>query len=305
MHKEKTMTVKDGIVIAEAENGQVRIHAARSTEMVEEMRRAHDSAATCTAAVGRTLTVTALLASDLKHPKEHVRVRINGGGPIGVIRAEADGAGNVRGFADRMDLYAARSDGHLDVGRVVGRTGTLQVSRDMGLKEPFTGTVAMVSGEIGEDFTYYLAVSEQISSAVSVGVLVNTDSSCAAAGGMVIQMMPFASEEAISHVETIVAGMRPMSEYMQEGRTAEDVILGLFPDADILARKPLQWHCDCSRQTFAASIAALRSSDLQEMIREDHGAEAVCSYCHKKYWFSEADLNTILENRNCVENRNR
>ncbi len=293
------MTTKqnDEIVIAEALGTSIRIHAARSTQLVEAARIAHDSAATCTAALGRTMTVTALIASDLKQPDEHVRVRISGNGPIGVIRAEADGAGNVRGCGDRMQLYASRADGHLDVGKVVGTDGTLQVSRDMGLKEPFTGTVLLSSGEIGEDFARYFAISEQIPSVVSVGVLVNTDSSVSAAGGMIIQLMPFAGEDIIEAVERVAASMRPMSEYMSEGIEVEDLILQLFPDARILEHKPLRWHCDCSKEHFADALAGLQKSDLEAMINEDHGAEAECHYCRKKYQFTEEELREILEKK--------
>lgn len=293
------MTTKqnDEIVIAEALGTSIRIHAARSTQLVEAARIAHDSAATCTAALGRTMTVTALIASDLKQPDEHVRVRISGNGPIGVIRAEADGAGNVRGCGDHMQLYASRADGHLDVGKVVGTDGTLQVSRDMGLKEPFTGTVLLSSGEIGEDFARYFAISEQIPSVVSVGVLVNTDSSVSAAGGMIIQLMPFAGEDIIEAVERVAASMRPMSEYMSEGIEVEDLILQLFPDARILEHKPLRWHCDCSKEHFADALAGLQKSDLEAMINEDHGAEAECHYCRKKYQFTEEELREILEKK--------
>ena len=216
--------MNDEIVIAEALNHEVRIHAARSTELVSAAQKAHESAATCTAALGRTLTVTALIASDLKRKDEHVRIRISGGGPIGTIITEGDGDGNVRGFGDNMQVYASREDGHLDVGKVVGTDGTLQVSRDMGLKEPFTGTVLLASGEIGEDFARYFAVSEQIPSAVSVGVLVDTDSSVKAAGGMIIQLLPFAREETIQAVEAVVASMRPMTEYLSENMPVEDLI---------------------------------------------------------------------------------
>ena len=297
--------MEDKIVIADAVNGEVRIHAARSTAMVNEARIAHDSAATCTAALGRTLTVTALIASDLKNRNEHVRVRINGKGPIGTILAEADGAGNVRGTADNMQLYASREDGHLDVGKVVGTEGTLQVSRDMGLREPFTGTVELVSGEIGEDFARYFAISEQVPSAVSVGVLVDTDSSVKAAGGMIIQLLPFASEAAIETVEAVIAGMRPMSADMNEGIEVEDLIRDLFPDARILDQRPLQWHCDCSKEHFADALATLRESDLQNMIQEDHGAEIICHYCRKKYLFTEAELQDLLKRKRNVEDRKR
>ncbi len=291
------MELNDEIVIAEALGGQIRIHAARSTQLVEDMRLAHDSAATCTAALGRTMTVTALMASDLKRPDEHVRVRISGNGPIGVIRAEADGAGNVRGCGDHMNLYAVKENGHLDVGKVVGTDGTLQVSRDMGLKEPFTGTVVLGSGEIGEDFARYFAISEQTRSVVSVGVLVDTDSSVKAAGGMIIQLLPSAGDDVVDVVEKIASEMRPMTEYMSEGILVEDLICRLFPDAVILGHRPLRWHCDCSKEHFAAALSGLRTSELEEMIREDHGAEAECHYCRKKYHFTEDELRAILENR--------
>ncbi len=297
--------MKDETVIAEAMNQQVRIHCARSTDMVSAAQKAHDSAAACTAALGRTLTVTGLLASDLKQKEEHVRVRISGGGPIGRIICEGDGAGNVRGFGENMNIYASRPDGHLDVGKVVGTEGTLQVSRDMGLKEPFTGTVELVSGEIGEDFARYFAVSEQTPSVVSVGVLVNTDSSVLAAGGLIIQLLPGAQEETISALEEMVKTMRPMTEYMQEGMEAEELILHLFPDARILGHRQLRWHCDCSRERFSDAMMTLRKEDIASMIEEDHGAEIVCQFCQRKYVFSEEDLREILEKRLHVEDRNR
>ena len=294
---------RDEIVIAEALGTQVRIHAARSTQLVEAARVAHQSDATCTAALGRTMTVTALIASDLKQPDEHVRVLISGNGPIGVIRAEADGQGNVRGCGDHMNLYASRADGHLDVGRVVGTNGTLRVTRDMGMKDPFTGTVELASGEIGEDFARYFAISEQIPSVVSVGVLVNTDLSVAAAGGMIIQLLPFAGEDVIEAVEAVAAKMKPMSEYINAGIDPEDLIKELFPDASILAHKPLRWHCDCSKEHFRDSLAGLPEADLQEMIREDHGAEAVCHYCRKSYYFTEAELQELLEMKHRAADR--
>ncbi len=297
--------MKDEIVIAEALNHEVRIHAAVSTQMAEEARKAQDSAATCTAALGRTLTVTALIASDLKRKEEHVRVRINGGGPIGTILTEGDGDGNVRGCGENMQYYAVKENGHLDVGKVVGTNGTLQVSRDMGLKEPFTGTVLLRSGEIGDDFAAYFMESEQVGSVVSVGVLVDTDSSVKAAGGMILQLLPNASEETIVQLEQITAHLKPMSETVAEGIEPEVLIKQLFPDAEILAHKPLRWHCDCSKEHFAQALSALRESDLSEMIEEDHGAEIVCHYCRKKYLFTEAELKEILENKRSDENRNR
>ncbi len=297
--------MKDEIVIAEALGGQVRIHAMRSAEMTEEARRAHDLWPTSCAALGRTMTVGALMASDLKRKDEHVMIRISGQGPAGTIRVQADGAGNVRGFLENPSVYISREDGHLDVGKAVGTDGTLTVTKDMGLKEPFSGTVALVSGEIGDDFAYYYAVSEQTPSVVAVGVLVDTDYSVRTAGGMIIQLLPDASEETISAVEKTAALMRPMTEYMSTSMTVEEIIRELFPDAVVLGRKDARWHCDCSRERFMDAMATLSEKDLDEMINEDHGAEVVCQYCSRKYQYSEEDLRTVREIRKRVADRKR
>lgn len=297
------MMSKDEIVIADALDGQVRIHAANTTQMVEEARKVHDCWPTSAAALGRTMTVTALIASDLKEKKEHVIVGINGQGPAGKISVQADGDGNVRGYITDPHVYLKRADGHLDVGKAVGTNGTLTVSRDMGLKEPFTGVVPLQTGEIGDDFAYYYAISEQTRSVVAVGVLVGTDLHIASAGGMVIQLLPDAGEETIEAVEAAVKVMKPMTVYMQEGKTPEEVIHLLFPDAGILGHRDVRWHCDCSKEHFMDGMAALHEKDLQDMIEEDHGAEIVCQYCGRKYQLSEDDLKLILENKKRAADR--
>lgn len=294
---------KDEIVIADALQGQVRIHAAVTTAMVEEARKVHDCWPTSCAALGRTMTVGALMASDLKDPREHVSISINGQGPAGKISVQADGAGNVRGYINEPHVYLKREDGHLDVGKAVGTNGVLTVSRDMGLKEPFTGVVPLQTGEIGDDFAYYYAVSEQTNSCVAVGVLIGTDLRVADAGGLVIQLLPDATEETIEAVEAAVKVMKPMTQYMEEGKNCEDVIHLLFPDAVILGHKDVRWHCDCSREYFMDGMAALHAEDLQAMIDEDHGAEIVCQYCGKKYQLSEDDLRSILENKKRAAHR--
>ncbi len=292
--------MRDEIVIANACGGTVRIHGARTTTMVEEVRKVHHMQPTSCAALGRTMTATALIASDLKNAEEHVTARIDGKGPAGIISVQADGAGNVRGYIGNPEVYISRADGHLDVGAAVGTNGTLTISRDMGLKEPFTGVVNLRSGEIGEDFAYYFAISEQVPSVVSVGVLVDTDLSIKAAGGMIIQLLPGCPEEVITQVEKVAASMRPMTEYMSEDIEVEDLILQLFPDANILGHKPVQWHCDCSRESFMDSLAVLSEKDLLQLIEEDHGAEVVCQYCESKYQFSADDLKQVLESKKSV-----
>ncbi len=298
--------MKDGLVIASALGQQVRIHAAVTTEMCEQARQAHQMAPGSCAALGRTMSAAALIASDLKRPEEHVVVTIDGGGPVGRISVQADGAGNVRGYTADPNVYFFReSDRKIDVARAVGTNGTLTVSRDMGLKEPFTGVVALQSGEIGYDFAYYFAVSEQTHSVVALGVLVDTDLSVRAAGGMFIQLLPGAPEEVIQKVEEIAAAMRPMSEYVDSGMDAEAVIRLLFPDAAIMDRREVRWHCDCSKERFADALMLLNEADLKQLIEEDHGAEAVCQYCSGRYRFTEDELREILERHRNVENRKR
>ncbi len=294
--------MKDEIVIAEAMHGQVRIHAAYTRDTVEAARQAHQCAPTSAAALGRVLTVTAIMASDLKKPDEKIVSIINGHGPAGTILAQADGQGNVRGFIGDPDLYFSREDGHLDVGRAVGRNGTLTVTKDLGLKEPFSGVVALRSGEIGEDFTYYFAISEQTPSVVSVGVLVDTDWSILTAGGLIFQLMPGATEACISACEKTADSMRSMTSLLREGNTPEDIIRMYFPDAEILGRKDVRWHCGCSKERFEVSLMTLKDSDLEEMIEDGKGAEIRCQYCSSLYQFDTEDLKNIL-NRKHVEDR--
>ncbi len=298
--------MKDELIIASALNDRVRIRAVSTTGLCEEARKCHDLYPASCAALGRTMSAALLIASDLKSPEEHVSVRIDGGGPAGRIGVEADGQGNVRGFIGDPHVYFYReSDGKIDVGRAVGSDGSLTVSRDMGLKEPFTGVVKLRSGEIADDFAWYFAVSEQTPSVVALGVLVETDLSVRAAGGMIIQLLPDAGEEVISEVEKTTAAMKPMSAYIDGGKKPEEIILGLFPDAVIMEKRDVRWHCDCSRERFADALVLVAEDELEKLIEEDKGAEIVCQYCSKKYQFSEDDLKAILERRRHVEDRNR
>ncbi len=291
--------MKDEIIIAEAMGGQVRIRAARTTQLAEAGRQAHDCYPTVTAALGRTMTAAAIMASDLKNDKEKITCVINGHGPAGTILVQAYGNGDVRGFAANPHVYYAREDGHLDVSRAVGTNGTLTVTRDMGLKDPFKGVVKLQSGEIGQDFAYYFAISEQTPSVVAVGVLVNPDYSVEAAGGLIFQLLPFASEECIEACEKIAASMRPMTELIEEGHTPEEIIRMYFPDAEILGSRDVRWHCGCSKESYGEALMTLQEEDLTEMIRDDHGAEIVCQYCGTKYTFSEDELKEILERKTC------
>jgi molecular chaperone Hsp33 len=295
--------MKDGIVIAEAMHGEVRIHAACTTQLVEEARIHHTAMPTSIAALGRVMTVTAIMASDLKNKKEKVQAVFNGKGPIGTVLAQADGSGNVKGFAANPNVYLVRKDGHLAVGEGIGTDGTLTVTRDMGLKEPFTSTVALQSGEVGDDFAYYYALSEQVPSVVGVGVLVNPQGKVQAAGGLIYQLMPKASEETIEFCEAAAKAQRPVSELIDKGKDLEEVIRTYFPDANVLAHRDVRFYCGCSKEKFMDSLSALHEKDLQEMIEDGKGAEIVCQYCSTKYNFSTEELKEILEKKHRVEDR--
>lgn len=294
--------MKDEIVIAEALHGQVRIHAACTTELVEKARNAHHCMPTSTAALGRTITATAIMASDLKAKNELITATINGHGPAGTVLAQADGDGNVRGFIGDPNLYLVREDGHLAVGKAVGTDGTLTITRDMGLKEPFTGVSQLQSGEIGDDFAYYFAISEQTPSVVGVGVQVNPEGNVKAAGGLIYQLLPNASEEAIEFCENVAKTQKPVSELIDEGNDLEEIIHQYFPDANILEHREVRWHCGCSREQFRASISTLHDSDLEEMIQDGKGAEIICQFCNTRYFFDTEELKEILESKH-VENR--
>lgn len=288
--------MKDTLVRAITPNQHVRILACTTTELVETARRQHDLWPTSAAALGRVLSVTAILGSMLKSEKEKVTVQINGGGAIGTIMADANHKGEVRGFVGDPHQYLKYNDSNkLAVGLAVGNQGYLKVIKDMGLKDQFAGQVELVSGEIGDDFAYYFTVSEQTPSAVSVGVLVDTDYSIKSAGAMILQIMPDALEEDIVACEEAVKNLKPISELVAEGKTAEDLVRICFPEAEILGESELSWHCDCSKDRFKAALTTLERKDLEEMLEEDHGCEVKCQYCNSTYSFDEHDLNVILE----------
>lgn len=289
--------MQDEIVIAEALDGAVRIHAARTTALVEEARKVHHCLATSAAALGRTLTVTAVMASDLKDPGEKVSCTFDGKGPCGMVNAQADSEGHVRGWIQNPSVYLTKPNGHLDVGKGIGTDGNLTVTRDLGLKEPFTGVVQIQTGEVGDDFAYYYAVSQQTPSVVAVGVLVNPDGEVIQAGGLILQLLPDAPEEVIETVEKITKQLRPMTELMAEGKTPEDVIHLYFDDADILETRPVEYACSCSKEHYHDAMKMLKKEDLQEMVDDGKPAEITCQYCGKKYVFSHEELAQILEEK--------
>lgn len=288
--------MKDKLVKAVACEGRIRILTCTTTHCCETARVNHDLWPTSAAALGRVLSVGCMLGSMLKTEEEKVTIQINGQGPIGTIMVDAYANGTVRGFVGDPHIQLTYNDsGKLAVGVAVGKEGTLKVIKDLNLKNDFTGQVALQSGEIGDDFAYYFTVSEQTPSAVSVGVLVDPDNSVRSAGGILIQMMPDATEADIALAEKAVAALRPVSSLVMEGKTAKDLALDLFDEVMILEEREISFQCDCSKDRFMGALSTLDLKDLQEMKDEDHGCEITCQFCSKQYHFTEEELQSIME----------
>ncbi|MFT8872638.1 MAG: Hsp33 family molecular chaperone HslO [Sporolactobacillus sp.] len=277
--------------------GQLRVLTTVTTETVAEAQRRHGTWATASAALGRTLTATMMMAAQLKGD-ERLSVTIQGGGPIGIIVADADTQGHVRGYVTNSHTDAElNADGKLDVAGVVGRSGYLSVVKDLGMKNYFTGRVPLISGELGEDFTYYYARSEQIPSSVAVGVLVNPDQSIKAAGGFLVQVLPGAEEATITALEERLRSIPSISRLIEAGKTPEQLLEVLFPDHDYqqLESRHVGFKCSCSKSRFAQSLASLGTREIRTMMAEDHGAETVCHFCGSQYLFSEQELAALLD----------
>jgi molecular chaperone Hsp33 len=284
--------MKDYLVKALAHDGYVRAYAVQATETIAEAQRRHDTWNTSSAALGRTLIGTLLLGATLKG-EDKLTVRVQGDGPAGGIVADANGKGEVKGYIKNPHLsLPLNAQGKIDVRGAVGTQGMFTVTKDLGLKEPFSGQTPIVSGELGEDFTYYLAVSEQIPSAVGLSVLVNTDDTIKTAGGFMIQIMPGADEETITKIEEQLKETPRVSSLLDEGQTPEEILQGLLGtnELTILEKMPVQFKCDCSKEKFSEAIIALGAEEIQAMIDEDHGAEAVCAFCNNKYQYDEEEL---------------
>lgn len=285
--------MRDYLVKALACEERVRIYMCSSTQLVEEARTRFDMWPTSAAALGRTLSVGSLMGSMLKTEKEQLTIVINGHGPIGTIMVDAYSDGHVRGFVSDPHVMLQYNDGHLAVGMAVGTDGYLEVTKDLHMKENWKGTVALQSGEIGEDFAYYFTASEQTPSAVSVGVLVDTDSSIISAGALIIQMMPDALEEDIVKVEQVLSGLAPMSTLVKEHDSLESILKEMFEDVKILTTQDIAFKCDCDKSKMKRVLTTLSKEERMQMIEEDHGCEITCNFCNEKYQFSEEELRDL------------
>lgn len=289
--------MSDYLVKALAYNEQVRAYAISSTGLVSEAQRRHDTWPTASAALGRALTATTMMGATLKG-KDKITVKIEGGGPLGVIIIDANAEGEARGYVTNPHVHFELNEkGKLDVARAVGTTGFLSVVKDLGLREMFTGQVPLVSGELGEDFTYYYVVSEQIPSSVGVGVLVNPDKSILAAGGFMIQMLPGAEEETISALENRLKTISPISTLIHDGLTPEQILFEILGEDNvkILDKIPVSFQCQCSAERTERAIIGLGKEEIRAMIEEDGQAETVCHFCNETYYFDKARLEELFE----------
>ncbi len=272
--------------------------AVNALDMVSEIERIHKTSAVVTAALGRLSIAASLMGIGLKGRDDSITLRINGGGPAGTLIAVADGLGNVKSYVQNpvVEIPLNRY-GKLDVAGAVGTDGTLAVVKDLGLKEPYSGQIPIVSGEIGDDIASYFAVSEQIPTVCGVGVLVNPDLTVKAAGGYLIQLLPYADESCIDIIEKNVNSLPSVTSMLTQGFTAEDmakkVLEGLEPD--IMDRLEAHFKCDCSKQRVEKALISIGKSELERLAEEQDSTEVCCHFCGKKYTFTASEVRGLVK----------
>lgn len=288
----------DEIIRMMTGDGMVKAVAVTGKDMVERARQIHKTLPVATAALGRTLMAASMMGDMLKEEDGSVTLQIKGGGPLGAITAVSDSRGNPRGYLQNGQVDIPRKyQGKLDVGTAVGSSGSLTVMKDMGLKEPYIGSVQLVSGEIAEDITAYFVESEQVPTACALGVLVDKDQSVAAAGGYLVQLLPGADESVIQRLEESIARLGPVTDALHGGADAvqllERVLEGQEPE--LLERRPVAYKCYCSRERVSRAIISMGKEEMQSLIEEQGGAELTCQFCDKVYHFTKEDLQELLE----------
>lgn len=291
---------RDYLARATAYDGLVRAFAIESTGVVEALHERHGTDPVTTAALGRLATGGLIFGAMLKEDDHLVTLRLQGNGPAGTVLATANGAGEVRGLVanPQPDVEQVRG-GKLNVSGAVGRTGRLTVTKDVGLRHPYSSTVELVSGEVGEDLAYYLARSEQVPSAVGIGVFVLPDGSVEAAGGYVVQLLPGLSEETAIEIEGKIRSLPHPTTMLRSGDSPEDILGRIFPEGfELLERKPVRFACPCSRERAERALMLLGPEALREMRDEgeERGhTEAVCQFCAASYRFSTDEMETLID----------
>ncbi|SEP99972.1 molecular chaperone Hsp33 [Lachnospiraceae bacterium NE2001] len=292
--------MKDYVIRGMAAGNEIRFVAAYTRETVEKAREIHNTSPVCSAAMGRLLTGGALMGAMCKNETDVLTLKVSGDGPIHSITVTADAFSNVKGiiYNNAVDL-PLKANGHLDVGGAVGR-GTLTVIQDEGLAEPYVGQTSLVSGEIGEDLTYYFAESEQIPTSVGVGVLVDRDLSIKHAGGFIIQLLPFAKEETIAALENSLANVKSVTDYFNKGMTVEEMMREIIgekvfgDDINIEEPLPVQYHCNCSRERVTKALISLGRKELQSIIDDGEPITMHCDFCNSDYTFEIPEIKALI-----------
>ncbi|MGG0791766.1 MULTISPECIES: Hsp33 family molecular chaperone HslO [Bacillaceae] len=287
--------MKDYLIKALGYEGQVRAYAVSTTDTVGEAQRRHYTWPTASAALGRAMTAGVMMGGMLKG-EEKLTIKIEGGGPIGSILVDSNAKGEVRGYVTHPQThFDLNEQGKLDVRKAVGTDGLLTVVKDIGLRDYFSGQVPLVSGELGEDFTYYFVTSEQVPSSVGVGVLVNPDNSILAAGGFIIQLMPGTSEDTITKIENRLSTITPVSKMIQSGMTPEEILTEILGEGNvnILEKMDVQFSCQCSKERIANALISLGQAEIRDIIDTDGQAEAHCHFCNQTYQFSKEELEEL------------
>lgn len=289
--------MKDYIVRAMTADGFVKAMAIASTNLVERARNIHKTTPTATAALGRVLTAASMMGNLQKVENGALTLQVRGNGPLGTILATSDAVGNVRGYVHNPSItLLEKYAGKLDVGAAVGTDGMLTVIRDLQMKEPYIGSVALVSGEIADDVTAYFAQSEQTPTACALGVLVDTDHSVKVAGGYLIQLLPGAPEEVISRLEQGIAKAGAVTPMLSDGLTPEDILRRVMADFELefLETTEVSYKCYCSRERVTSTLISVGKKDLQEMIDEGKPVTIECQFCDTKYRFTPDELRELL-----------
>ena len=286
----------DYIVRATAAEGQIRAFAATTRELAEKARALHNTSPAATAALGRLLTAGAMMGVMMKGDRDILTLQVKGDGPLHGITVTADSKGRVKGFVDVPEvLIPANAKGKLDVGGAIGN-GYLTVIKDLGLKEPYSGQVELQTGEIGDDLTYYFAVSEQVPSSVGLGVLMEKNNTVKQAGGFIVQLMPGTSEEVIEALESQLAKISSVTGLLEAGNTPEQILELLLGNMglEILDRIPAEFYCNCSRDRMARALISIGAKELQAMIDDGEPVELKCHFCSSAYTFSTEELEEML-----------
>jgi len=290
--------MEDHIVRATAAGGTVRAFAAATTQLVQEAHIIHGTTGVVSAALGRTLTAAAMMSRMFKNERDVLTIQIKGDGPVGGIVVVSDYQSRVRGYVYNPGVYLPLTEtGKYDVAGAVGKNGYLNVIKDIGLKEPYIGNVNLVSGEIGEDLAYYFAYSEQVPTAVSLGVLTDSEGNVTAAGGYILQLMPDADEEIISFLEEKVLMADSVTYMLSEGKTPSDILESLLGEKglEFTEKVPCKYQCNCNRDRMERNLISLGAQELIDMADEQHGAELVCHFCNSKYYFTEKELRDLAK----------